>query len=149
MKFSLILVRQPQRSMTIRRLLAIVVLAFLGLAVLGEPYTWVLHRSDVIIPAPVWQAGLAYLDIGILIAAAVFSAKQQFRTASVVMILELVFFLSRNAVLLLRDGWDLFIYGDGLGPVSVLNAYIVFIVLRGLLILLLKSSPSGAARAAA
>jgi hypothetical protein len=64
-------------------------------------------------------------------------------------ILELVFFLSRNAVLLLRDGWDLFIYGDGLGPVSVLNAYIVFIVLRGLLILLLKSSPSGAARAAA
>jgi hypothetical protein len=109
----------------------------------------VLHRSDVIIPAPVWQAGLAYLDIGILIAAAVFSGKQKFRTASVVMILELVFFLSRNAVLLLRDGWDLFIYGDGLGPVSVLNAYIVFIVLRGLLILLLKSSPSGTARAAA
>ena len=46
-------VRQPQRPMTIRRLLAIIVLGLLGLAVLWEPYTWVLHRSDVIIPAPV------------------------------------------------------------------------------------------------
>ena len=135
--------------MIIRRVLAIVAVALVSLTVLWEPYTWVLHRSDVIIPAPIWQAALAYLDIGTLIAVAISSAKWRFRTASGVMVLELVFFLSRNAILFIRDGWDLFIYGDGLGPVSALNEYIAFIVLRVLLLLLLQWAQRGAERAAA
>jgi hypothetical protein len=134
---------------TLRGSLAIVVLGLLTVGVLWEPYTSVLHRSDVIIPAPFWQAAVAYIDIGILVAIATLSAKRRFETASVVMILELGFYLCRNAVLLIRDGWHLFIYGNGLGPVSVLSEYVVFLVLRALLIMLLVSSRSETTRAAA
>jgi hypothetical protein len=135
--------------MTFRRLLTLAVLALLALGVLWEPYTAVLHRSDVILPAPLWQICVAYFDIAILIAVGSLSLKGRVSTAYVLLCLEVTFYLCRNAILLVRDGWDLFVYGDGLGPVSVLNEYVAFILLRGLLLWLLRSSSSAAINAAA
>jgi hypothetical protein len=87
--------------------------ALVALSVLTDPYTFHLSGSDAFVPAPLWQSGLALINIGLLIIGAVLLLREMRRVAFFVLAVEFACAATLNAVLIHRHGFDRFVWGFG------------------------------------
>ncbi len=111
-----------------RRFVPVVAVAILLAGVLSDPYTYARDGSDYIREATIWQLSFAILDIGLLFAIAALSIRRKVRGAFLLLVLETLYYVAGNAVLILRDGPERFMHG--LGAESNRNEHLVVLALR-------------------
>ncbi len=87
--------------------------ALVALSVVTDPYTFHFTGSDAFVAAPVWQSGLALLDIALLVSGAVLLLRDVKRVAFFVLLADLICAVTLNGILIHRDGVSRFIWGIG------------------------------------
>jgi hypothetical protein len=117
------------------RVLVSLVIAFVALSVLADPYTFHLNGSDAVVPAPLGQTIRALLDVALLVAAWILLFRGGGRIALTILLCEFPYALAVNAVLIHRDGIGRFFWGFG-AESHVLDFAIAF-GLRALIIVAL------------
>jgi len=100
-------------STQIQRILLSIGVALVALSVLTDPYTFHLTGSDAFVAAPLWQSGLALLEIVLLLGGAALVLRDVGRPAFVVLLADVLCAVTLNAILTHRDGVSRFIWGIG------------------------------------
>jgi hypothetical protein len=112
----------------VRRFIPVVAVAILLAGILSDPYTYALNGSDAVMPAPVWQLSFAILDIGLLFGIAALGIRCKTQGALLLLVLETIYYVAGNAVLILRDGPARFAHG--FGAESNLTEHLIAFALR-------------------
>jgi len=107
------------------RILVVIALVFVALSIFTDPYAHNLNGSDVLLPAPTWQAVAALVDIALLLTAGVVELRNRSSVATKLLAGEFLYAVAVNALLIRRDGVERFIWGFG-AQRHVLDFVVVF-----------------------